>query len=153
MSRTNWLSWLKNRSRSQNFGRRRRNSVLLGGIRDWLLEDRCLLNGATMPTVTVNDQPQPTSIYVGNNQYYITNNVKTNANDVLLISGTGLASGSYNWGTVPQKLFTFTNNNPKGGATIYPFLYDANNIKMFDPADPLQQEYRLYVGYKDGGKD
>jgi len=58
------------------------------------------------------------------------------------------------------KHITITNNSPE---TIYPFLEDANNrtakpgdpapapnytgTGMFDPFDPLNQEYRGYIGY------
>jgi len=57
-----------------------------------------------------------------------------------------------------QKTITLTNNSPD--QTIFPFIEDANNrtplpgtpyagTGTFDPFDPLNQEYRGYIGYKD----
>ena len=67
-----------------------------------------------------------------------------------------------------MKTITITNNSPD--QTIYPFLEDANSRSplpgdpapsptyagtgMFDPFDPIIQEYRGYIGYRSAdGKD
>lgn len=56
--------------------------------------------------------------------------------------------------SVPMKTFTLHNSS---NMTIYPMLEDANSaaapsdntISLYDPYDPLNQEYRGYIGYKD----
>ncbi len=126
---TGWLSSLKDRSRSQRRARRR-DLVLQSWIRDAFLEDRCLLSGIVMPCNTV-------------------------ATDI------GVSGVLYD-GVTGQfvKQITITNNSTQ---TIYPFLEDANSrtaitgdpspstnytgTGMFDPFDPLNQEYRGYIGY------
>ena len=133
-----WVTgWLRSCSRSETRtrrNRRRRYALLQGWIRDSLLEDRCLLAGILMPSNTVSPP--------------------------LGIDGTGLVlydgvTGQY------AKQITITNNSTS--QTIYPFLEDANNrtatsgdpspapnytgTGMFDPFDPLNQEYRGYIGY------
>src|SRR5262249_46222319 len=53
---TSRLFWLKNHSLSRKRARHRNAPLLLGGVRDWLLEDRCLLSSGTpvqLPTPTV----------------------------------------------------------------------------------------------------
>src|SRR5262249_39088632 len=85
MLRTNWLSWLTNRSRSQKIPRPRRPAyrrVPLGALRDWLLEDRCL--------------PSTSTIFVGNNSFQLT--TIDDPTQVLFLGGT--AKG-VDWGTVP----------------------------------------------------
>jgi hypothetical protein len=57
MSVTGGLSWVKRRLRSKKRARPRRGSAL-GGIRDWLLEDRCLLSGILMPGSSVGSLSQ-----------------------------------------------------------------------------------------------
>jgi hypothetical protein len=131
MSRTNWLSRLTNRSRSPKGARPRRHRAPLGAVRDWLLEDRILMSA---------------TIFVGTNSYQVpTVNSPT---QVLFLGGT--AKGQ-NWGTVPRKLLTFTNNSTDK-QTIYPFLYSPNNEAIYDPIDTNHEEYREYVGYTEGGK-
>src|SRR5262245_17457441 len=135
MSRTNWLSWLTNRSRSQKSARQCRpacSRVPLGNLRDWLLEDRCL--------------PSTSTIFVGNNSYQLT--TIDDPTQVLFLGG--MAKG-VDWGTVPQKLLTFTNNSTDK-QTIYPFLYSPNDGVIYDPIDNFKDEYREYVGYTEGGK-
>jgi hypothetical protein len=135
MGPTDWLSWLKDRPRSRIWVRRpRRNRVRQSCVGDCLLEDRCLLSGMPMPPNTV----------------------------------SGVSAVLYDGGLVTPtpstqqyvKHITITNNSPE---TIYPFLEDANNrtatpgdpapapnytgTGMFDPFDPLNQEYRGYIGY------
>ena len=135
---TDWLIWLKDRSRSRNSARRRcRDRMRHGWSGDWLLEDRFLLSGLVMPTDTV-----PSSKGVMGVLY-----------DGGLVTPTP-ATQQY------VKHITITNNSPE---TIYPFLEDANNrtalagdpapapnytgTGMFDPFDPLNHEYRGYIGY------
>ncbi|MFO0845632.1 MAG: hypothetical protein U0797_25150 [Gemmataceae bacterium] len=55
--------------------------------------------------------------------------------------------------TIPMKTFTLHNSS---NLTIYPFLEDANatatkdgKLAKYDPYDPMNQEYRGYIGYKD----
>jgi len=129
MSRTNWLSWLTNRPRSQKSARRRH--MPLGHLRDWLLEDRCL--------------PSTSTIFVGNDSFQLT--TIDDPTQVLFLGGT--AKG-VNWGTVPQKLLTFTNNSADH-QTIYPFLYSPNDTAIYDPIDTNNEEYREYVGYTANG--
>jgi hypothetical protein len=144
MSRTNWLSRLTNRSRSQKniHGRRpayRRRP--LGNVRDWLLEDRCLPSGSALPLAA----PTTSTIFVGNNSYQLT--TIDDPTQVLFLGGT--AKG-VDWGTVPQKLLTFTNNSADH-QTIYPFLYSPNDTPIYDPIDTNNEEYREYVGYTANG--
>ncbi|MFT3883736.1 MAG: hypothetical protein QM703_29415 [Gemmatales bacterium] len=54
---------------------------------------------------------------------------------------------------IPMKTFTLYNSS---NLTIYPILEDANSSAakdkvtgLYDPYDPLNQEYRGYIGYKD----
>ena len=120
------------RSETRHRQRRpRRDTLLLARIRDSFLEDRCLLSNIVMPTDTV-----PSSIGVTG----------------VLYNGV---TGQY------VKQITITNNSTT--QTIYPFLEDANSrtattgdptpapaytgTGMFDPFDPINQEYRGYIGY------
>jgi hypothetical protein len=133
-----WLTWLKDRPRSRKWDRRpRRDRVRQALVGDWLLEDRCLLAGLVMPSDTV-----PSSVGVSGVLY-----------DGGLVTPTP-STQQY------VKHITITNNSPE---TIYPFLEDANNrtaipgdpapapnytgTGMFDPFDPLNHEYRGYIGY------
>lgn len=90
----------------------------------WLLEERRLLSRlhAAAPI------PMPGNTVAG-------------AGDVLWMGDPNL----------PTKLITFTNNTDR---IVYPFLEDANSdedgttgIGLYDPYDPLNQEYRGYIGY------
>ncbi len=131
-----WVTdWLKSCSRSETHTRRRRDLVLQGWIRDSLLEDRCLLSGILMPSNTV-----------------LSTGAVLNDTGAVLYDGV---TGQY------VKHITITNNS--NDQTIYPFLEDANSrtatsgdpspapayagTGMFDPFDPLNQEYRGYIGY------
>jgi hypothetical protein len=138
-----WRSWMKRRLLSKK--RHPRRSVNpLSGLQEWLLEDRCLLSGGLVASPNVG--PQSQVIYVGTNPYQITTVSK--ASDVLFLGGT--ANGQ-DWGDVPQKLFTITNNS-SDKQTIYPFLYTPNNSQLYDPIDANNQEYREYIGYTQNGK-
>ncbi len=119
-----------NVSRFDSRERRRRFTLPLGWTHDFPLEVRCLLSGVVMPTDTVSSD-----IGVGG----------------VLYDGV---TGQY------VKQISITNNSTE---TIYPFLEDANNrtatsgdptpapnytgTGMFDPSDPVNQEYRGYIGY------
>jgi hypothetical protein len=100
-----WLSWLMNRSGSQTSARgRSRDPVLQNGIRDWLLEDRCLLSGIVMPsnTVSMHDFADGKVLYNGDRFFSLI--------------------GPENSGTVPHLL-----NRPRQGeaAGWLPALFDA----------------------------
>ena len=147
-----WLSWRKNGSLSQKRTRRRRNPVLLGGIRDWLLEDRCLLNGTPFPVI--NSQLPPTAANI--NTVNLLFGSLTDKTMSSVFSAYAAVPAPYNNETV-----TITNNAPIGGPTIYPFFLDANsNVAIggpnysgtseYDPYDPLNQGYRGYIGYQVG---
>ena len=100
--------------------------------------------------------PSQSTIYVANRAGtsligpYTLQNVAANAGAVTFLGGTNPNTGSYNWGNVPQKLVTFTNNS-NNHQTIYPFLYSPNNNKIYDPIDTANDEYRLYIGYQNNG--
>jgi hypothetical protein len=144
MSVTGCLSWLKNRSLSQKDARRRRNSVLLGGIADWLLEERCLLSNST-PFPLLNASLPPTAANI---------NTVGSISDVFY---TGVP-GQY------RETVTITNSAPLGGPTVYAFLegeiskqavanYNGTNYtgtSQYDPYDASNQEYRGYIGYQVG---
>jgi hypothetical protein len=141
--------------RSKKAARRRRPVNLLSGLQNWLLEDRCLMSRAVVPHRDVRAASQST-IYVANRAGtsligpYTLQNVAANAGAVTFLGGTNPNTGSYNWGNVPQKLVTFTNNS-NNHQTIYPFLYSPNNNKIYDPIDTANDEYRLYIGYQNNG--
>src|SRR5262249_50721932 len=130
MTRNNWLTWVRRPFLSQTSARRR-HPTLLGSVQVCVLEERRLLSGAT--------------INVGNQQYQLAT-VVNDPNQVLFMGG--VAKGQ-DWGTVPQKQITFTNNS-SDKQTIYPFLYSPNVEQKYDPIDPNNEEYRLYVGYTQG---
>ncbi len=118
------LSRLKNRSRSGSRARRRRDVLFRGLGHDWRLEERCLMAGIAFP-----------GPFVGS------------MSDVFYDGATGQYA----------KTITITNNSPD---TIYPFLEGENSraavgpyseTAAFDPYDPVNQEYRGYIGYTDGG--
>ncbi len=142
MSVNGWLSWLKIRSLSQKYAGRRRKTVLLGGIYDWLLEDRCLLSGSPIPFPTKVPNQQPTA-----------SNINT-VNQLSAVLYTGANANPY------TKTITITNSAPVGGPTIYPFIEGENShlgvgptyqgTAAYDPYDPANQEYRGYIGYQVG---
>lgn len=121
-----------------------------------MLEDRCLLSRAALPHPDVKD-PSQSTIYVASRDGdstigpYTLQNVAGDAGAVMFLGGTSPNTPGMNWGTVPEKSVSFTNksNNKK---TIYPFLYSPNNERIYDPIDSANDEYRLYIGYEDGGK-
>lgn len=58
--------------------------------------------------------------------------------------------------TIPDKTITFTNNTSK---TVFPILTDTNSTldtksatiqALYDPIDPIWNEFRGYIGYKNG---
>jgi hypothetical protein len=66
---------------------------------------------------------------------------------------TGVKDG-HDYGPVPVKLMTFTNNTSQ---TIYPYFRDPNTgqpkgaTSFWDPVDPHREEFRGYLGYRSGG--
>src|SRR5579883_3022218 len=154
MSVTSCLSWLKNLSRSQKYARRlRRRAMLLGGISDWLLEDRCLMSSTPVLVPT-------TTLIAGTNS---TNSIFWNGGQAL----PGNAwTGSNSLAAPPAKTITIQNNSTE---TIYPFLNDPNTgsaaVKggpanpnnpgnYYDPFDSVgnvtsgsTDQYREYIGY------
>ncbi len=133
MSSRNWLISLTSQLLPKNSARRRRNHTLLGGLEACVLEERRLLSAA---------------IYVGNTQYQLPSVV----NDPSQVLFTGGAAKGQDWGALPQKLLTFTNNSADKH-TIYPFLYSPNIQQLYDPIDTNNEEYREYVGYTQDGKN
>jgi hypothetical protein len=129
------LSGLNLRLRFRNRARRRRGtSVARLAPADWLLEDRCLMSDIEMPLAPPNS----------GDRY----NTVSNLSGVLFL-------GNPTVGNVPVKQITLYNNTTQ---TIYPFLYDPNTGKStaggrYDPFDGLNQEYRGYIGYRNGGMD
>ena len=126
------MDWLSSRKSGARFARRGpppRRRVAGLDARDALLEDRCLLSGSSC-------RPIPSRL--------------------TLASGRALRRSH----RAIRQADSITNN---GTETIYPFLEDANNrtatsgdptpapnytgTGMFDPFDPINQEYRGYIGY------
>jgi hypothetical protein len=140
MSLSRWLSRFRARLQSQKRPRRRPIHSL-SGLRDWELEDRCLLSGGV---------PAPTP----SGGWTALSKIMWNGGDPLVTTG-----GIKGLSAPPEKTFTFQNPT---GQTIYPFLRDANTGigagaggkgTPYDPQDPQNQEFRLYLGYEQGGKD
>src|SRR5262245_48077487 len=58
---------------------------------------------------------------------------------------------------IPLKTLRITNNTAQ---TVYPIMRDPNSnilasnkmVGLYDPYDPVNREYRGYIGYEDGGK-
>src|SRR5262249_23698514 len=137
--------WLKPRSRTTHRARPRRGSPL-DGIRDWLLEDRCL---PSAPGAGVTDPEVP-------------GNSNNKLGQIFWNGGEALNSeGVKNITAAPTlKTITITNTSNQ---TIYPILRDANtgqdphntnqnNPKnYYDPQDFHNQEYRAYIGYVEDG--
>ncbi|MBY0526638.1 MAG: hypothetical protein K2R98_24795 [Gemmataceae bacterium] len=143
-----WLSWLKAQSRSTKRAPSRRCSPLSeGGVRDWLLEDRCV------PAVAF---PTPNARL--NQIFWHGGAPLAGAND---FPPGGIPSATT---PPPLKTVTFYNNSP---VTIYPFFRDANTgqfndngtMRPYDPQDhnggidPMNSpalkgaEFRAYIGY------
>jgi hypothetical protein len=128
MSATGLLSWIKQRSRTPKAARRR-SPVRLGGLNDWLLEDRCLLSaGPTLPT----DTPGVTKL------------------DQVMYNGvTG----------TDQKTLTITNDSSQTiypflrGQNSNQGVAPYQGTGEYDPYDPSTQDYRGYVGYHDATGD
>jgi hypothetical protein len=124
---TGRLSWLKNRSLSHNRPRRRRRPVLLGGVSDWLLEDRCLLSGdPVLPADTTGITTIAQVVYNG-------------------VTGTD------------QKTITITNNSSQTiypfirGQNSNQAVSPYQGTGEYDPYDPSTQDYRGYIGYTTDG--
>ncbi len=121
-----------------------------------VLEDRCLMSRGHLAHHGAKAADQST-IYVANkdgtpgDQSYKLQNVKSNPGDVIFLGGTSPNTPGVDWGTVPTKSFTFTNNS-NNKDTIYPFLYAPNNTAIYDPIDKPSDEYRLYIGFEKDGK-
>ena len=122
-----------------------------------VLEERCLMSRGLTAHHDVKDASQST-IYVANkdgtpgDQPYTLQHVAANAGDVMFLGGTSPNTPGVDWGTVPTKTFTFTNNS-NNKDTIYPFLYSPNNTAIYDPIDKPSDEYRIYLGYQKNGKN
>lgn len=144
MSFTRWLSAMQRRFNSQIPARRRRVNPL-SGIHDWLLEDRCLMSSQTIYVATTPSSGTPFGPYT------LTNEQATLGPPLIFVGGT--AKGQ-DWGTVPTKSFTFTNNGADNTTkqTIYPFLYSPNTEQKYDPIDTNNEEYRIYIGYQQNGQ-
>lgn len=89
----------------------------------------------------------------GQQQYAMPADTRSKASEVLFF-------GNADIGNVPLKTITITNTTKD---TIYPILRSANSkaagqqvngktVGLYDPYDPVNQEYRGYIGYEDGGK-
>src|SRR6185437_9314383 len=143
MSVTGGQSWVKRRLSSKKRARSRRGSPL-GGICDWLLEDRCLLSG-----LGVVDPQVPLGSTTALNQIFWNGGAPLNPNGLPGITAAPT-----------MKTITITNTTNQ---TIYPILRDANTGQdphntnpnnpnnYYDPQDFHNQEYRAYIGYvKDG---
>ncbi len=144
---------LHSRSNSANRARRRRVD------RKWqvadeisVLEERCLMSRTILAHHKVN-APSQSTIYVASENGkstigpYTLSNVAADPGAVIFLGGTNPNTPGVDWGTVPQKSVTFTNNS-NNHETIYPFLYSPNNNKIYDPIDITNDEYRLYIGYE-----
>ncbi|HEY7427555.1 MAG TPA: hypothetical protein VH682_25210 [Gemmataceae bacterium] len=135
MSVSDGLSWVKRRLRFKKRSRSRRGSPL-GDIRDWLLEDRCLLSGVV---------PVPVNSNTPLNQIFWNGGASLNPNGVPGINAAPTV-----------KTITITNTTDQ---TIYPILRDANTGQnpantnpnnpgnYYDPQDNHNEEFRAYIGY------
>ncbi len=147
---TNWMSWFAMQIRCRNSVRQHRRSPLrMLAPQDWLLEDRCLLSAA----VPVPAGSTPIPGVNAPNQIFWNGGAPLNPP-----SAGGIPTVT---DTPPAKTITISNTTSQ---TIYPFLRGANtgqdpnstnqtNINQYyDPQDFINQEYREYVGYVQGGK-
>jgi len=153
----NSLTRLNLRLGSKNGARRpRRSSAARFASHEWMLEERLLLSRGDVVGGTLAD-PVQTQIYVADNGGapsigpYTLQHPAQNAGGVMFLGGTSPSTPGKDWGTVPTKSVTFTNNSSTH-QTIYPFLYSPNNNITYDPIDTFKDEYRLYVGFQKDGK-
>src|SRR5579885_770035 len=131
-----WLSAFKNRSRSRK-GARRRGPVLLGGVHDWLLEDRCLLSGdIALPTDTPGITSVAQVLYDG-------------------VTGTDVKTITITNNSPTQTIYPFLRgqNSNQGEAHSTVTGLDYTGTGEYDPYDPTTQDYRGYIGYTDGTND
>lgn len=145
MSLSRWLSRFRARLQSQKRPRRRPTQTL-SVLYEWELENRCLLSGGV-------PAPMPSGGWVA-----LSKIMWDGANTPLTPGGITFPTNV----TVPAKSVTFTNTTDQ---TIYPFLRDANSGigagsnsglasgAYYDPQDPHNQEFRLYIGYVQNGQD
>ncbi len=161
MSLADRVSGLSLRLRFKNrAGLRRRRSE-----RRWqaeaqvsLLEDRCLMSRGLLAHPKLKEPPSQSTIYVADKDgnpstlSYTLDHVASNAGAVIFLGGTSPNTPGVDWGTVPTKSVTFTNDS-NNKETIYPFLYSPNNNNIYDPIDVAKDEYRLYIGYQTDGPD
>jgi hypothetical protein len=151
------LSSVPRRSRSKQPARRRHSANPVSGIQTWMLEERLLLSRAHLLGRPL-DAPSQTTVYVANADGkgtvgpYTLTKPAANPGSVIFLGGTSPNTPDMDWGDVPTKTITFTNNS-NTHQTIYPFLYTANTEKIYDPIDINDDEYRLYIGYQKDGKE
>jgi hypothetical protein len=126
---TRSLSRLKNRSLSRKCARRRRHAPLLGGVRDWLLEERCLPSSGPILL------PVPTASSIAQVLY---NGVSGNYVKTITITNN----------SPTQTIYAFLEGEDSRQA-VHPY----EGTGGFDPYDPSNQEYRGYIGYSSGGKN
>jgi hypothetical protein len=126
MSFNRWLSSAQRRLHSKKLARRRHPFDPVSGLQNWLLEDRCLMSRAILPHRNLKEANQ-SIVYVATRSGdstlgpYTLQNVAANPGAVIFLGGTSPNTPGENWGTVPQKLVTFTNNS-NNKETIYPFI-------------------------------
>jgi hypothetical protein len=135
-----WLAQFKARLQSQKRPRRRPIN-LVSGLLDWELEERVLPSGGV---------PVPS-------------NTKSAPGQVMWTGGNPINTTSGYSGISNPTLKTVTFQNPTD-QTIYPFFRDANtgiaagtgkgltSGAYYDPQDFHNQEFRLYLGYVQGGQ-
>ena len=123
---------------------RRHNPTRLGCARDWLLEERCLL--AAVPGQVEFPMPSATD---PSGKYNTVGSLSA-------VLSTVASSAPY------SKTITITNSSDK---VMFAFLegenthealaspVDYSGTASYDPYDPLNQEYRGYVGTTDGTND
>lgn len=148
------LSTLKIRSTSRlRAGRRRREAVLQGSVRDCGLEERLMMTGGVpIPLVQLNNP----NLNVALSTIFWNGGAPLN-------TVTGKAGVSSPAASGAMKTITFTNYSPN---TAYPFLRTANGGQdpndstkngpqqgFYDPQDLQNKEFREYLGYSKGGKD
>ncbi len=124
MSVTGLLSWMKRRSRKAA-PPHRRHPVRLGGLNDWLLEERCLLSAN--PTLPM-DTPGITLDGV------LYNGVTGTDQKTLTITNNS-----------SQTVYPFLRGQNSNQA-----VGQFAGTGEYDPYDPSTQDYRGYIGYTDG---
>jgi hypothetical protein len=135
MAVNDWLSG-KNRSRSRKRARRR-GPVLLGGVRDWHLEERCLLSSdISFPTDTPGVVSLSQVMYDG-------------------VTGTDVKTITITNNSPTQTIYPFlrgqNSNQGEAMSTVTGLNYTGTG--EYDPYDPTTQDYRGYIGYSDGKND